>query len=116
MTTPPLIVGCQIAIIYAILPFTIFLTPAGVGFLADKLGNFTRVLMLTVIGSAIFHTALLFIPTVTRTHFDSVQNSRYGHYQIFYSVCFFSTTAIVKVSLRLEKLDKVCYLKALNGV
>ena len=88
MTTPPLIVGCQIAIIYAILPFTIFLTPAGVGFLADKLGNFTRVLMLTVIGSAIFHTALLFIPTVTRTHFDSVQNSRYGHYLIFYSICF----------------------------
>ena len=87
MTTPPLIVGCQIAIIYAILPFTIFLTPAGVGFLADKLGNFTRVLMLTVIGSAIFHTALLFIPTVTRTHFDSVQNSRYGHYYQIFLLC-----------------------------
>ena len=28
----------------------------------------------------------------------------------------FSTTAIVKVSLRLEKLHKVCDLKALNGV
>ena len=42
----------QVALIYAVLPFTIFVTPAAVGFLADKLGNFTRVLILTLTGCA----------------------------------------------------------------
>lgn len=53
----------HIALIYAILPFTIFVAPPAVGFLADKLGSFTRVLFLTLLGTGIFHTALLFIPT-----------------------------------------------------
>ena len=50
---------------YAVLPFTIFLAPPLVGFLADKMGSYTRALILTLIGSGIFHTVLLFLPKVT---------------------------------------------------
>ena len=53
----------HIALIYAILPFTIFVAPPAVGLLADKLGSFTRVLLVTLLGTGIFHTLLLFIPT-----------------------------------------------------
>merc|ERR1711997_1110057 len=54
----------HIALMYAILPFTIFLAPPLVGFMADKLGSYTRVLILTLLGSGIFHTVLLFLPSV----------------------------------------------------
>ena len=56
----------DIALIYAVLPFTIFIAPPAIGYLADKLGSFTRVLFLTLLGTGIFHTALLFIPTNIR--------------------------------------------------
>ena len=53
-----------LALMYAVLPFTIFLAPPLVGFLADKMGSYTRALILTLIGSGIFHTVLLFLPKV----------------------------------------------------
>ena len=53
----------HIALIYAVLPFTIFIAPPAIGFLADKLGSFTRVLFLTLLGTGIFHSMLLFVPT-----------------------------------------------------
>ena len=43
---------------------TIFVAPALVGYMADKLGSYTRVMALTLLGSGIFHTALLFLPSV----------------------------------------------------
>jgi len=52
----------DVALIYTILPFTVFLALPFVGFLADKLGNFTRVLLVNVVGCAIFHTLLLAVP------------------------------------------------------
>ena len=52
----------HIALIYAVLPFTIFIAPPAIGFLADKLGSFTRVLFLTLLGTGIFHSMLLFVP------------------------------------------------------
>ena len=54
---------------YAVLPFTIFLAPPLVGFLADKMGSYTRSLILTLIGSGIFHTGILFkyMPIKNRT-------------------------------------------------
>jgi hypothetical protein len=33
----------HIALMYAVLPFTIFLAPPLIGFLADKLGSYTKV-------------------------------------------------------------------------
>ena len=55
----------HISFIYAVLPFTIFLGIPLVGFMADKLGSFTRVLILTLLGSGVFHTVLLFLPSIT---------------------------------------------------
>lgn len=55
----------HIALMYAILPFTIFLAPPTVGYLADKMGSYTRVLILTVVGSAVFHTILYFLPHIS---------------------------------------------------
>ena len=63
----------QIALTYAILPFTIFLAPLVVEFMAKILGNFTRVLFLALLGAGLFHTSLLFIPTnVNLNHPPSV--------------------------------------------
>lgn len=55
----------HIALMYAVLPFTIFMAPPLVGYMADKLGSYTRVLILTLFGSGVFHTVLLFLPTVS---------------------------------------------------
>lgn len=52
----------DVALIYTILPFTVFMSLPFVGFLADKLGNFTRVLLVNVVGCAVFHTLLLAVP------------------------------------------------------
>ena len=54
----------HIALMYAVLPFTIFLAPPLVGFMADKMGSYTRVLILTLFGSGVFHTVLLFLPSI----------------------------------------------------
>ena len=57
----------DVALIYSIIPFCIFLAPPLVGFVADKLGNYTRVIMIFMILTGLFHTALLFVPP-TITH------------------------------------------------
>ena len=54
----------HIALMYAVLPFTIFMAPPLVGYMADKIGSYTRVLMLSLLGSGIFHTVLLFLPSI----------------------------------------------------
>merc|ERR1719341_2747495 len=53
----------DIALMYAILPFCVFIAPPIVGFFADKLGNYMRALLMSIIGCAIFHTLLLAVPT-----------------------------------------------------
>ena len=53
----------DIALMYAILPFCVFIAPPVVGFFADKLGNYIRVLLMSIIGCAFFHTLLLAVPT-----------------------------------------------------
>ena len=57
----------DVALIYSIIPFCIFLAPPLVGFVADKLGNYTRVIMIFMVLTGLFHTALLFVPP-TITH------------------------------------------------
>jgi len=53
----------DIALMYAILPFCVFIAPPIVGFFADKLGNYVRALLMSIVGCAIFHTLLLAVPT-----------------------------------------------------
>jgi len=59
----------DIALMYAILPFCVFIAPPVVGFFADKLGNYIRVLLMSIIGCAFFHSLLLAVPTNLR-HVD----------------------------------------------
>ena len=42
------------------------LAPPLVGFFADKLGNYVRVLVMSIIACAIFHTLLLAVPTMNK--------------------------------------------------
>jgi len=63
------ITDVDIALMYAILPFCVFIAPPLVGFFADKLGNYIRVLLMSIIGCALFHTLLLAVPTMTH-HVD----------------------------------------------
>ena len=60
----------HIAIIYAILPFVNLISSPLVGFLADRLGSYTRVLILSLLGDALFFTLLLAIPHVTVIELD----------------------------------------------
>ena len=59
----------DIALMYAILPFCVFIAPPVVGFFADKLGNYIRVLLMSIVGCAFFHSLLLAVPTNLR-HVD----------------------------------------------
>ena len=59
----------DIALMYAILPFCVFIAPPVVGFFADILGNYIRVLLMSIIGCAFFHSLLLAVPTNLR-HVD----------------------------------------------
>ena len=56
----------DLALIYSILPFTVFVGPPIVGFIADKIGNYTRVNMIFIVVMGVFHTSLLFVPSTTR--------------------------------------------------
>jgi len=64
----------DIALMYAILPFCVFIAPPIVGFFADKLGNYIRVLLMSIVGCAIFHTLLLAVPT-NLSHVDYPQTT-----------------------------------------
>ena len=57
----------DIALMYAILPFCVFIAPPIVGFFADKLGNYTRALLVSIVGCAIFHTLLLAVTLILCT-------------------------------------------------
>jgi len=63
----------DVALIYTILPFCVFIAPPLVGFFADKLGNYTRVLMVNVVLTGVFHTLLLAVPhTVVKDQYPTM--------------------------------------------
>ena len=56
----------DVAFIYSILPFCVFLAPPLVGFLADRIGDYKKVVHGCILLTGVFHTSLLFVPrTVT---------------------------------------------------
>ena len=71
-----------------ILPFLFVSAPPFVGYMADKLGSYTRVLVLTLLGSGVFHTVLLFLPSV----------SEVTTYPVSSSFEFIGTSAVLKWS------------------
>ncbi|CAL8071546.1 unnamed protein product [Orchesella dallaii] len=52
----------EIAIIYAVLPFTAFLGPPIMGIMADQLGQYKGVLIVATVINGVFHTLLLAVP------------------------------------------------------
>ena len=52
----------DVALIYSILPFCVFLAPPLVGFLADKIGDYKKVVRGCILLTGVFHTSLLFVP------------------------------------------------------
>ena len=69
----------DVALIYSILPFCVFTAPPLVGFFADKIGNYTRVNMVFIVLTGVFHTALLLVPpTITQvSHPEASINIRW---------------------------------------
>ena len=65
-----------------IIPWISLISSPIVGFLADKLGSYTKVLMLSVVGDAVFYTLLLFIPSVTRSTFVPATNLTVSNSQL----------------------------------
>ncbi|ODM98430.1 Major facilitator superfamily domain-containing protein 6 [Orchesella cincta] len=57
----------EIAIIYAVLPFTAFLGPPIMGIMADQLGQYKGVLIVATIINGLFHTLLLAVPKYSET-------------------------------------------------
>ena len=68
--------------------FFVVSAPPFVGYMADKLGSYTRVLVLTLLGSGVFHTVLLFLPSV----------SEVTTYPVSSSFEFIGTSAVLKWS------------------
>ncbi|CAG7728467.1 unnamed protein product [Allacma fusca] len=65
LTIHMLAIGISIsetAIIYGVLPFTSFVGPPLIGFLADKLGQYKAVLIIATFSNAFFHSMLLAVP------------------------------------------------------
>ena len=54
------------AFLYSVLPFCVFLAPPIVGFLADKIGNYKKVLYICILFTGLFHTSLLLVPKTAR--------------------------------------------------
>ena len=95
----------DVALIYSIIPFCIFLAPPLVGFVADKLGNYTRVIMIFMVLTGLFHTALLFVPP-TITHVSRPNTA----VTIRYSVEF--ATNLREVFTIMETVRASSWLKA----
>jgi len=64
----------DIALMYAILPFCAFIAPPIVGFMADKLGNYVRVMVMSIVCCAAFHSLLLAVPkNLTRVDYPETR-------------------------------------------
>ena len=61
----------DIAVIYAVLPFTLIIAPALIGFLADYFGNYSYVLAINLFGMGLFHSLLLLVPPMNQSEIVS---------------------------------------------
>ena len=79
----------DLALIYSILPFTVFVGPPIVGFIADKIGNYTRVNMIFIVVMGVFHTSLLFVPPTTRVSSqpDTRVQIKGSEFNLFWNEC-----------------------------
>ena len=112
----------DVGLIYSILPFCVFIGPPIVGFVADKLGNYTRVNMVFIVLMGVFHTALLFVPPTVNviSQPDTRLSIRGAEFNIYWNdcedknendICETKTLRKRKEFLRLEN----CEVKCSNG-
>lgn len=106
----------DIALMYAILPFCVFIAPPLVGFFADKLGNYVRVMLMSIIGCALFHTLLLAVPTMTR-HVDypaTNMTMTAGEVHLKWEKCPDSTCTMIQNPLEKDKDPVPIYFEMNN--
>ena len=96
----------DVALIYTVLPFLVFIGPPFVGYAADKLGNnnqisrcgavlwcctgnYTRVVMLMMVCTGVFHSALLLVPhtVVTATQPNMTARLQGGAASLHWTAC-----------------------------
>ena len=108
----------DVALIYTILPFCVFIAPPIVGFFADKLGNYTSVLMVNFVMVGVFHTLLLFVRhTVVRANYPSMNATILdGSVKLNWNACDFVNSSACdinqdptnKVKLSFSNCSLVC--------
>jgi len=106
----------DIALMYAILPFCVFIAPPLVGFFADKVGNYIRVMLMSIVGCALFHTLLLAVPTMTR-HVDYPSTNMTmtaGDVQLNWDRCPDSTCTTIQNPLEKDKDPVPIYFEMNN--
>jgi len=65
----------DIALIYLILPFANLVSNPLTGFMADKLGSFTRVIIMALVGDAVFFSLLLAVPPLNWVSESTLSNA-----------------------------------------
>ena len=122
----------DVGLIYSILPFCVFIGPPIVGFVADKIGDYSRVNMIFMVLMGVFHTALLFVPPTVNvvTQPDTRINIRGSEVNIAWSHCKNSDGEVEdiddicktkiqskrKVSIKLEGCEVKCTNESVNTV
>ena len=122
----------DVGLIYSILPFCVFIGPPIVGFVADKIGDYSRVNMIFMVMMGVFHTALLFVPPMVNviTQPESRVNIRGSEFNIAWKkcensdgeaeaiddICKTKIQSKGKVSIKLEHCDIKCTNESVNTV
>ena len=122
----------DVGLIYSILPFCVFIGPPIVGFVADKIGDYSRVNMIFMVMMGVFHTALLFVPPMVNviTQPESRVNIRGSEFNIAWNqcensdgeaeaiddICKTKIQSKGKVSIKLEHCDIKCTNESVNTV
>ena len=99
----------DVGLIYSILPFCVFIGPPIVGFVADKIGDYSRVNMIFMVIMGVFHTALLFVPpTVNVISQPETRAIIWGsEFNIAWSECR-------KIDGGIEAIEDICKTKIHN--
>ena len=122
----------DVGLIYSILPFCVFIGPPIVGFVADKIGDYSRVNMIFMVIMGVFHTALLFVPPTVNVISQPeteviIRGSKFniawsecsntdGMMEAIDDICKTKIHNQEKVSIKLNHCEVKCATKSVNTV